>query len=194
VPVVSETDSQASLALAGADGGGEPKGREPWFRFALIFGSLAIASEVFYYAMALDSEGFRAYLGVLAKISAAILSLFESDVVVRGTRISGNSFAIEVAQGCDAIEVCSLLAAAVIAFPIGFKHKLRGLAVGILLLQIFNLLRIITLYWAGSYSTSAFKMAHETVWPGILITITVVIWILWVRWETQAELSVDHAA
>jgi len=190
---VSETDSQASPALAGADGDGEPKGREPWFRFALIFGSLAIASEVFYYAMALESEGFRRYLSVLAKISGAFLSVFESDVVVRETRISGSGFAIEVAQGCDAIEVCSLLAAAVIAFPLAFRRKLRGLVLGIFVLQIFNLLRIITLYWIGSYSASAFKTAHETIWPGILITITTVIWILWVRWETRAEQSIDHA-
>jgi exosortase H (IPTLxxWG-CTERM-specific) len=188
-------ESQTPLALAEtADPGGEPKGGEPWLRFALIFGALAITSEVLYYTIALDSEAFRAYLGVLTRISGAFLNLFGSDIAVVGRRISNSAFSVEVAQGCDAIQVCSLLAAAVIAFPVGFKRKLRGLALGILLLQILNLLRIITLFWIGAYFSSVFHTAHVVVWPGILITVTIVTWILWVRWETRAADSSEHAA
>jgi exosortase H (IPTLxxWG-CTERM-specific) len=192
---VSETDSNTSLALADtADGNGEPQGREPWLRFALIFGALAIASEVFYYAVALNSEGFGAYLGVLAEISGAFLSLFSSDVAVNGTRISGESFAVEVAEGCDAIQVCSLLAAAVIAFPVELRSKLRGLVLGVLWLQLLNLMRIITLFWIGAHFSHVFQTAHEVVWPGILITVTIATWILWVRWETQLPRPLEHAA
>jgi exosortase H (IPTLxxWG-CTERM-specific) len=192
---VSETDSHTSFAFAEAAGGGdEPQGREPWLRFALIFGVLAVASEVFYYAAIPDSEGFQVYLSVLAKISGAFLSLFNSDVTVHGTRISSGAFAVEVAQGCDAIQVCSLLAAAVLAFPVGLRRKLRGLALGILWLQLLNLLRIITLFWIGAYFTRVFQTAHEVVWPGILITVTIATWILWVRWETQPAQPIDAAA
>jgi len=155
---------------------------------------LAVASEVFYFAVALESEGFRAYLRVLAEISGAFLSLFGGDIAVHETRISNRSFAVEVAQGCDAIQVCSLLAAAVIAFPVEARRKLRGLVSGIVLLQILNLMRIVTLFWVGIYFPRAFKTAHEVVWPGILITITIVIWILWVRWETQPPRPLEHAA
>ena len=193
---MSETDSHTSLALAEAAGGnGEPQGREPWFRFALIFGVLAVASEVFYYAVALDSEGFQVYLGVLAEISGAFLSLFGSDVTVHGTRISNQSFAVEVAQGCDAIQVCSLLAAAVIAFPVECAAQApRSGARESCVLQILNLLRIVTLFWIGTYFSRVFQTAHEVVWPGILITVTIAIWILWVRWETQAARPLEHAA
>ncbi len=192
---MSETDSHTSLASPeAASGGDEPQGRGPWLRFALIFGVLAVASEAFYYAVALSSGGFRVYLGVLAEISGAFLSLFDGDIAVRGTRISNRVFAVEIAQGCDAIQVCSLLAAAVIAFPVGLRRKLRGLALGILWLQLLNLLRIITLFWIGAHFSRVFQTAHEVVWPGILITITIAIWILWVRWETQPAQPFDHAA
>jgi exosortase H (IPTLxxWG-CTERM-specific) len=188
-------DSHTPLAFTeAADGGGDPKRREPWLRFALIFGSLAIASEIFYYAMALDSEGFRAYLVVLADLSGAFLSLFDGDVTVAGTRISNRAFAVEVAQGCDAIQVCSLLAAAVIAFPVELKSKLRGLALGILVLQFLNFMRIVTLFWIGEHFSRVFRTSHEVVWPGILITITIAIWILWVRWETRTAQPSEHAA
>jgi exosortase H (IPTLxxWG-CTERM-specific) len=192
---VNERDSHTSLALAEpAGGGGEAQGREPWLRFALIFGVLAVASEVVYYVVALESDGFRAYLGALAEISGSFLSLFNTKVAVQGTRISDPSFAVEVAEGCDAIQVCSLLAAAVIAFPVGFRCKLRGLVVGILWLQFLNFLRIVTLFWVGKYFGSVFKTAHEVVWPAILIVLTIATWILWVRWETRAERPLEHAA
>jgi exosortase H (IPTLxxWG-CTERM-specific) len=192
---VIEEDPQTDLALEeAADGGGEPRQREPWLRFAVIFGVLAVASEVFYYALALDSEGFKAYLGVLAEISGAFLSLFDSKISVHGTRITDGSFAVEIAQGCDAIQVCSLLAAAVVAFPVELRRKLRGIVLGILSLQLLNFLRIVTLFWIGEHVPSVFRRAHEVVWPGILITLTIVIWILWVRWETEAPQSTEHAA
>jgi len=188
-------DSQTSNALGeAAVGGGEPGQREPWLRFAVIFGVLAIGSEVLYYSVALDSEGFRAYLSVLAKLSAAFLSLFNGHVDVEGTRIINSGFAVEVAQGCDAIQVCSLLAAAVIAFPVALKSKLRGLVLGILWLQFLNFLRIVTLFVIGEHFSAVFKTAHEVVWPGILIVLTIVTWILWVRWETPAAPPLEHAA
>jgi len=185
-------DAQTSSEPTEAAGEGGRRGNEPWLRFALIFGVLAVTSEVLYYGVALESEGFRAYLGVLAEISGAFLALFNNDVGVSGTRISNNLFAVEVAQGCDAIQVCSLLASAVIAFPVSFKRKLRGLVLGILWLQFLNLMRIITLFWIGAYFTSVFRTAHETVWPGILITITVASWVLWVRWEAQPAPPIEN--
>jgi exosortase H (IPTLxxWG-CTERM-specific) len=179
---------------ADAPDGDEPGGREPWLRFALTFGALSIASEALYYAVALDSQSFKVYLEFLARISGAVLAFFGSDAVVTGTRISSNLFAVEVSQGCDAIQVCSLLAAAVIAFPVEFKRRLRGLVLGVLLLQILNLLRIISLYLIGAYYTDVFRQAHEVAWPGVLIVVTIATWILWVRWETQPAQRIDDEA
>jgi exosortase H (IPTLxxWG-CTERM-specific) len=176
-----------------AEGGGPPAGQEPWLRFALVFGALAITSEVLYYAVALDSRFFDAYLGVLAEISGHMLRAFGSEVDVSGTRITGMEFAVAVAQGCDAIQVCSLLAAAVIAFPVSWAARLRGLAIGIGLLQALNIVRIVSLYWVGAYFSDYFQTAHEMVWPGILIAVTIATWILWVRWETPLPASVSDA-
>jgi len=179
---------------ADSPAGDEPSGRGPWIRFALTFGALSIGSEALYYAVALESESFEVYLELLARISGSVLALFGSDAVVTGTRITSKLFSVEISQGCDAIQVCSLLAAAVIAFPVEFKRRMRGLILGILLLQVFNLLRIISLYLIGAHYTNFFRSAHEVVWPGILITVTIVAWILWVRWETQPAQWVDDEA
>jgi exosortase H (IPTLxxWG-CTERM-specific) len=187
-------DVQGAEEVDDSVGEGEPPGREPWLRFALVFGALAVGSEVLYYAVTLDSQAFRAYLEVLTKISGVLLNAFGSDVSIYETRITNSRFAVEVAAGCDAIQVCSLLAAAVIAFPIALKRKLRGLALGILWLQFLNLMRIITLFLIGEQFSGFFKTAHEVVWPGVLIVITIITWILWVRWETREEYSLEHEA
>lgn len=159
-------------------------GREPWLRFALLFGFFAVVSEIAYYALVLDSRWFESYLKVLAMISGWVLGLFGTEVRIFGTGITGSDFAIAVAQGCDAIQVCSLLAAAVLAFPVAWKARFRGLVIGVALLQALNILRIVTLYWIGVFFPDVFEYAHEVIWPGTLIVVTVVTWILWVRFET----------
>jgi exosortase H (IPTLxxWG-CTERM-specific) len=177
--------SQPSPIFAG-EGEDPPPGQEPWLRFALVFGFIAVVSEVVYYAVALGSEAFESYMNVLAAISGRVLGLFGAEVQVDGSVISGSGFAVGVAQGCDAIQVCSLLAAAVLAFPVSWGARFRGLAIGIALLQTLNILRIVTLYLIGASFSNFFKTAHEVIWPGSLIVVTLVTWILWVRWETPA--------
>lgn len=189
-----ETQTSPPSSTVTGEAEGPPPGREPWLRFALLFGFFAVFSEIVYYAIALDSHGFESYLKVLAAISGRLLGLFGTEVGVSGVQIAGNDFAIEVAQGCDAIEVCSLFAAAVLAFPVSWSARFRGLAIGIVLLQVLNILRIVTLYWIGGSFSDYFKTAHEMIWPGVLIVVTIATWILWVRWETPAANPMPDAA
>jgi exosortase H (IPTLxxWG-CTERM-specific) len=194
---MSESEPQASPPLPAFAGKTEepPPEREPWLRFALMFGFFAVASEVAYFAIALDSPTFDSYLNVLAAISGWVLELFGTEVNVKGPGIIGSNFAVAVAQGCDAIQVCSLLAAAVLAFPVSWGARFRGLAIGIALLQALNILRIVTLYWIGDSAFSRyFKTAHEMIWPAVLIVVTIATWILWVRWETPAPPPASDAA
>lgn len=188
---MSETGSDASDERSGA--AAPPTHQAPWFRFALVFSALAIGSEVLYYAVALESASFQTYLSGIARISAWVLNLSGSDVAVEGIRVSNDAFAVRVAQGCDAIQVCTLLASAVIAFPLPLRSKLRGLVVGVAILQLLNLMRVVTLFWIGEHYKSVFKTAHEILWPGLLIVATIVIWIFWVRFETQAPTAQGDA-
>lgn len=169
-------------------GGGEADdgaGRAPWLRFALVFGALAIGSELAYYGIVLDSEPFEAYLRLLARISGSALNLVGQDVTVHGAQIAGGGFAVQVAHGCDAIQVCALLTAAVIAFPARLGSKLWGVVAGIALLQVLNFARIITLFLIGARFAQVFQTVHEVVWPTALIVATIAAWVLWVRRETR---------
>lgn len=164
-----------------------PPGRDPWLRFALTFGALALLSEVVYYGVALDSQAFRRYLELLAAISGAILRPLTEGIQVRGTLISGDLFTVEIARGCDAYRICALLAAAMLAFPATWRAKAIGLALGLLWLNALNFVRICGLYFIGGLYYAEFQRAHVIYFPVFLIAMTVAAWISWVRWVTRDD-------
>jgi exosortase/archaeosortase family protein len=167
--------------------------RDPWLRFAIGFGSLALLSELVYYGFALDSQAMRVYLEVLARISATILERLTDGIQVRGTLISGSLFSVEIAQGCDAYRICALLAAAMLAFPASWRQKAIGLVLGLLWLNALNFVRICGLYFIGGLHYPEFHRAHVIYFPIFLILMTVVAWIAWVRWVTRDDVDAGAA-
>ena len=160
---------------------------DPWRRFAIIFATLAVGFEFFYYGVVLESSSLQAYLGVLASLSGAILSWIGHDVAVDGVRMSSARFAVEVADGCDAIQLCALLTAAVIAFPVPLARRLRAIFFGLLWLQSLNFARIVSLFLIGTHSAGVFVSFHKVIWPTTLILITVTTWIGWVLWGYRSD-------
>jgi exosortase H (IPTLxxWG-CTERM-specific) len=177
-----------------APSGDAPPGEAPWIRIALVFAALAIGSELAYYGWILDSQVFQLYLGALARVSGVLLDLLDQDVSVSGAQISNSHFAVQVADGCVAIQICALLSAAVIAFPAPLSRRLRGVLLGVLWLQFLNFLRIASLFLIGAYYGGGFQAAHKVVWPGVLIVVTIATWIFWVRREARDELGEPRTA
>lgn len=153
----------------------------------MLFALLSIALEVFYFAIVLRSDVFVAYLGWLAHCSGALLGAFGHDVAVTATQIQGAHFAVEISEGCDAVQISSLLVAAMAAFPTTALHRLGGVAAGIVWLQAANFVRIASLYLIGVYRPGAFATMHQIVWPALLIVLTIATWVLWALWETRSE-------
>ena len=160
---------------------------DPWRRFAIIFGTLAVGLEFFYYGVVLESSSLQVYLGVLASLSGAFLSWIGHDVAVDGVRISNVRFAVEVSDGCDAIQLCTLLTAAVVAFPAPLARRLRAIFFGVLWLQSLNFARIVSLFLIGIHSAGVFVSFHKVIWPTTLILITVATWIGWVLWGYRSD-------
>lgn len=159
--------------------------RDPWFRFAGTFGVLAVTCEVLYYAVLVDSDFLVHYLRGLAVVAGRALWLLGYETSVDYTLVTTEGFAVQIAHGCDAIQICALYSSAVLAFPSPLRPKLRGLFLGITWLQLLNQVRIVSLVLIGRYHPSIFQSAHYTVWPTFLIVVTVVSWIVWVRWATR---------
>ena len=170
-----------------------PATRDPWIRFTLTFAALAVASELVYYGVALQSALFRDYLAAVARICAWLLSPFVEGVHVDGTSITSRLFTVEIARGCDAYRMCALLTSAIVAFPAPVRLKVSGIALGLVWLNLLNFVRIIGLFLIGGYAQSQFQRSHELYFPIFLIAMTVGAWLVWVRRATHDRFGHDAA-
>ncbi len=90
-------------------------------------------------------------------------------------------FAVEMRDGCNAVNVTILLWSAILAFPASWKMKLVGLAAGSLIVQTLNIVRFISLFYLGQYSMAWFDFAHAYLWESLLVLDTLVVFWLWVN-------------
>jgi len=125
----------------------------------------------------------------IVQVSYRLIKLTGGAAKVEGAVLRNpvNGFAIEMMEGCNGVDVTILLWSAVIAFPSSWKPKLMGLSAGALILQSLNLVRFISLYYIGQYSTSLFNFVHHFVWETLLILDTLLIFWLWANYVRRTE-------
>jgi exosortase H (IPTLxxWG-CTERM-specific) len=117
----------------------------------------------------------------LVKVCAALIHAFGGQALVSGAILQSpaNGFAVQVEDGCNAVNVTILLWAAILTYPAPWLQKVKGLAAGALILHSVNLLRVISLYYLGQYSRAWFDFAHMYLWESLLVLDTLVIFWLW---------------
>src|SRR5437867_4054078 len=123
----------------------------------------------------------RVFTPLAARLSGAIIKLFSSAVAVNGSVIQGKGFGVNIYFGCDAEDVIMLFAAAVVAFPCSWRAKLLGVVGGTLLIVLFNLARIVSLFYIGVWVPSAFETAHFVVWQVTGIVFATALYVLWIE-------------
>lgn len=119
----------------------------------------------------------------LARLSGAIASCFDPEVIAQGKllldRRSGSGVSIEA--GCNGVEACLMLVAAMLAFPTGWRHKFKGVVIGIIAVQAVNLLRVISLFYLRRWDAEVFNFAHLYLWQALIMLDVLVVWLLWIR-------------
>jgi exosortase H (IPTLxxWG-CTERM-specific) len=89
-------------------------------------------------------------------------------------------FAVEMRDGCNAVNVTILLWSAVLAFPASWKMRLLGIGAGTLIIQVVNIFRFISLFYLGQYSMTWFDFAHAYLWESLIVLDTMVVFWYWV--------------
>lgn len=161
-------------------------GKAPVIFFGAKFGALII---LLYALLALPAADrlLYGYLKANAWLSSGILDLLGQGTHVSDVTIasSTSSFAIAIRRGCDAVEPTWLLCAAILAFPGPWKRKLAGMLAGIVVLQVLNLVRIVTLYLIGNRFPSMFASMHLEVWPAVFILVAITLFVGWKGWAHE---------
>ena len=128
-------------------------------RFTVLFLLLLVGLFVLCLLPVAERHFVEPFTAGLAGICTALVSMFDSNVLTYGKVIqsTSNGFAISIERGCNGIEAMIVLTAAVLAFPAPWKHRLAGLAIGFVAIQGLNLVRIISLFYLGQWSMTAFE-------------------------------------
>ena len=120
---------------------------------------------------------------LLARMSGALMSLFDTDVIAYGRVLQSRAtgFGVTIEAGCNGIEAAIILIAGMVAFPASWRLKLIGIAIGILAVQGVNLLRIISLYYLGKWNMQVFEFAHLYLWQALIMLDVLIVWLLWMQ-------------
>jgi exosortase H (IPTLxxWG-CTERM-specific) len=127
------------------------------------------------------------FTGGIASASGAVLNVLGQNVTQTGTILRNPRFAVNIRNGCNGVEAMLIFLAAVLAFPASWKSRLTGLTLGILAIQLVNLIRVVALFLTGIYFPRIFDTSHTVIWQTIVILFGVLLWIFWAnRFATPA--------
>ena len=123
------------------------------------------------------------WTATLARVSAALVTGFDPGVVSAGKvlRSTSSGLAVSIESVCNGVEATIVLFAAVLAFPAPWKHKIAGLAAGIVAVQGLNVVRVISLFYLGQWNRDVFEWAHLYVWQALIMLDVLIVWLVWVR-------------
>ena len=124
------------------------------------------------------------FTSALADACVWLIKLFDDDVIASGNTIrsASNGFAISIERGCNGIEAIIILVSAVLAFPSPWKHKLAGIGIGFLAIQLLNVVRIISLFYMGQWSRLWFDWFHLYLWQALIILDALIVFLVWLRY------------
>jgi exosortase family protein XrtM len=97
------------------------------------------------------------------------LTLPDIEIWHQGSSIFTRGLELEIRQGCDGMEVWLMLAAALLAFPMTLRRRLRSIAYGTLLVFTLNLIRIVSIFHVALKRPDWFVVAHEFAWPTAMV-------------------------
>ena len=98
-----------------------------------------------------------------------------------GAGILRDALDVSIEAGCNGVEATLVLIAAILAFPSTWKQKLWGLGFGFVAVQGLNVVRIISLFYLGQWSMTAFEWAHLYIWQALIMLDVLIVWLIWVR-------------
>ncbi len=136
---------------------------------------------------AVNDNVIEPFTAGVARASGMALNLIGQGIEMQGTIIRNGAFAVNIKNGCNGVETMIIFLAAVFAFPASWTSRLIGLVLGLLAIQLVNLVRVVALFLTGAYFPKFFDSSHTVVWQTIVILFGVFLWIFWAnRFATPA--------
>ena len=149
-------------------------------QFGAYFVGLSGLFYLIYYA--LRSYGNLSFLKAATAVPVwVILRLFFQDAILSSDIISLDVFQIRIIYECTGIFLMIIFCACVLAYPASWRAKVIGLAAGIPIIYLTNILRLALLALVGRSFPSYFQYFHDYFWYGTFSLIIIFTWIFWLE-------------
>jgi archaeosortase B (VPXXXP-CTERM-specific) len=153
----------------------------PAYRFVSLF-LLYLAIEAVAYPFLKQRFTFVVKWMIIgtAKVEFYLFKLFTSEVTISERTVTYAGFPVKIIEECTGAYEIIIFAAAVLAFPTGWKKKAVGFGLGIPLIYFFNVIRIMVLILVGHFYHAAFQFMHLYFWQATMIAMITSVWLLWI--------------
>ena len=158
-------------------------------KFILLFVVLLLAFFYIEQIPSIQKHVIEPFTYGLARVSAGVAQVMDSDVYSSQDMLASRSsgFAVVIRPGCNGVEAMVILLAAILAFPATRRSKALGLAVGVVAIQLLNLVRIISLFYLGQWNTEIFEFSHVHLWPALIILDALLVFMIWIHRQPKPQ-------
>ena len=129
------------------------------------------------------------YTTFVANESALALNLFGEHARVAGQVLTSSRFSVTIFNGCNGLEAILIFVSGVIAFPAPWRRKRLGVLLGFIAIQVFNVIRVVSLFYIGVFEPAWFNVSHVFIWQSLVIVFVVVLWLVWVLRYALAQVQ-----
>jgi len=125
-------------------------------------------------------SGWAPVTGAIAAIAGACARFVGLPAVVSGSNIVMPTRTLAVDPQCTAVDLFVVYAALVLAYPLKWKMRLAALAAGAVVLQVFNVLRLIGVAWAAeALNGMQFNLVHDYLFEFGMVFVVMMMWAVW---------------
>lgn len=157
----------------------------PLLRVAILFFVI--------YALLQTATWYLGYRGLLqpvmratASLTGACASLTGVNAVVSGNEVRLASRILRIDVDCTGIALMTVFSALVLAYPLAAKRKLLGLAIGLPVLVVANLIRLTAVaQLSGPLSDRAFLFVHDYLFQIGMMLVVILLWATYLAWARR---------
>ncbi len=121
-------------------------------------------------------SGFTAERDVIEKEDGTFFESNSAMLIVHNDKVS-----LFIADVCNALELFVLYIGFIICMPSSFWRKVKYIIIGVIIIDVVNILRCCGLIYINENSTEYFEFAHHYVFKIVVYGVTFLMWIVYSR-------------
>ena len=151
-------------------------------RFLILFCVCFLTGFALLVAPPVKAAAIR-FSGALVTVAGSLIHLAGGSARVEGAvlRNPNTGLAVEMKDGCNGLYVTLLLCSALVAFRAPWSRRAKGILIGIVAIQLVNLLRFVSLYYLLQFNQAWFDFAHQYLWESLIMLDALAVFWFWVR-------------